>query len=84
MENSFRLLRTFSIAFKILSGVIVVLMGAGLVGVIMARNEPGAIATGPMALNMVFSGVIAFLVFYALGEIIRLLLAIHDRLPPRE
>ena len=83
MEN-FKLLRTFSIAFKLLSWVVVVLMGVGLVGLFMARNEPGANGMGPMALNMVFSGIIAFLLFYALGEIIRLLLAIHDQLSNRE
>ncbi len=79
MENSFKLLRIFSIAFKLLAWVTLVLMAVGLVGLFVARNESGVNVTGAMVLNMAFSGVIAFLLFYALGEIIRLLLAIHDQ-----
>ena len=78
MEN-FKLLRTFSIVFKVLSFVVVVLMGAGLVGIIMSRKEADAGPIGPMAINMVFSGFLGFLVFHALGEIIRILLTIEQQ-----
>ena len=78
MEN-FKLLRIFSITFKVLSFAIIVLMGAGLVGIFMARKEPEAGPVVPMALNMIFSGFIAFLVFYTLGEIIRILFVIEEQ-----
>ena len=83
MEN-FKLLRLFSIVFKILAWGVLVLMGTGLAGLFVARNEPGVHFTGPVALNMIFSGVVAFLFFYAFGEVIRLLLTLLDHLVKRE
>lgn len=84
MEQSFKLLRIFSVVFKILAWVVLVLMGTGLAGLFVARNEPGVNVTGPVALNMVFSGVVAFLFFYAFGETIRLLLTLLDHLVKKE
>ena len=75
MGDSFKLLRIFSVVFKVLAWLVVVLISIGLVGVILSRDPQAS--SPPVLLNMVFSGVVAFLVMYTLGEIIRVLLVIE-------
>lgn len=76
MSNSFGLLKILSVAFKVLACVVLVLMLTGVVGIAMSR-DPSSPFPVPLVLNMVFSGVLAFLMMVAFGEVIRLLLAIE-------
>ena len=76
----FRLLRIFSVLFKVLAWLLLVLMFIGLVGLLLAARGAAAadrVQTTQMMMNMVFSGLVFFLIFFALGEIIRILLAIE-------
>ncbi len=84
MPDSYRLLRVFSIAFKVLALIVLVLMGTGLVGLFVIRRDPEIRVTPQEVANMLFSGTAGFLVFYALGELIRLLLEIRSQLPRKE
>lgn len=84
MSDSYRLLRIFSIAFKVLALVVLVLMASGLVGLFVIRRDPEVRITPPEVANMIFSGTAGFLIFYAFGELIRLLLDIRSQLPPKE
>lgn len=76
MGNSFKLLRIFSVVFKVLAWVVLILIAIGVVGVVMSKNPQTL--NPPVILNMVFSGLVGFLVMYTLGEIIRLLLVIES------
>ena len=78
MSNSFGLLKVLSVVFKVLASVVFVLMLIGVVGMVMSR-EPSTPFPVPLVLNMVFSGLLAFLLLYAFGEVIRLLLAIESQ-----
>ena len=75
MANSFSLLRVLSVAVKVLAFVVLVLMLTGVVGFVMGRDP--SVPLVPLVLNMIFSGVLAFLMMYAFGEVIRLLLVIE-------
>lgn len=75
MGNSFKLLRIFSVVFKVLAWVVLVLIAVGVTGVIMSKDP--AVSTPPVVLNMAFSGIVGFLVMYSLSEIIRVLLIIE-------
>ena len=77
MSDSFGLLRILSAAFKVLACVVLVLMLTGVVGLVMGRDP--SVPLVPLVLNMVFSGILAFLMMYAFGEVIRLLLAIESQ-----
>ena len=74
--NDFRVLKVLSVIFKVVACLMLVLMLTGVVGLVMAR-DPAAPFPGGIVLNMVFSGLLAFLLLYAFGEVIRLLLAIE-------
>ncbi len=76
MGNSFKLLRIFSVVFKVLAWLVLVLIAVGVVGVVLSK-DPDA-NTPPVLLNMLFSGLVGFLVMYTLGEIIRLLLVVES------
>lgn len=84
MLDSYRLLRVFSIAFKILSLIILVLMGVGLAGLLVIRRDPEVRVSAPEVINMIFSGTVGFLLFYAFGDLIRLLLDIRSELSRKE
>ena len=75
MSDSFGLLKILSVAFKVLACVVLVLMLTGVVGLVMGRDP--SVPLVPLVLNMIFSGVLAFLMMYAFGEVIRLLLVIE-------
>lgn len=76
MTGPFGALKIFSVVFKVLGCLMLVLMLTGVVGLVMGRDTSAPFPT-PIVLNMVFSGVLAFLLLYAFGEVIRLLLAIE-------
>lgn len=78
MSSSFGLLKILSVVFKVLAWVVLALMLTGVVGIAMSR-DPSSPVPVPMILNMVFSGVLAFLMMVAFGEVIRLLLAIESQ-----
>ena len=79
MTNTFGLLKILSTVFKILAWVVLLLMLVGLVGTLVANRDPASPVPVPMILNMVFSGILAFLMLFAFGEVIRLLLAIESQ-----
>ena len=76
MGNSFKLLRIFSVVFKVIAGLVLVLVLVGAVGVVMAKDPQ--ISTPQVILNMVFSGLLGFLLMFSLGEIIKVLLLIEQ------
>lgn len=76
MGNSFKLLRIFSVVFKVLAWLVLVLIAVGITGVVLSKDPQAT--TPPVILNMVFSGLVGFLVMYSLGEIIRVLLLIES------
>ena len=76
MGNPFKLLRIFSVVFRVLAWLVLVLIAVGVTGVIVSKDPEAN--TPPVLLNMVFSGLVGFLVLYSLGEIIRLLLVIES------
>ncbi len=79
MTNSFGLLKSLSMVFKVLAWVVLLLMMIGLVGILVSNKDPVSPVPIPMILNMVFSGILAFLMLFAFGEVIRLLLAIEQQ-----
>ena len=79
MTNSFGLLKSLSMVFKVLAWVVLLLMMIGLVGILVSNKDPASPVPIPMILNMVFSGILAFLMLFAFGEVIRLLLAIEQQ-----
>lgn len=78
MSNSFGLLKILSVVFKVLAFLVFALMLAGVVGILVGRDSSGPLPV-PILLNMLFSGVLAFLMLFAFGEVIRLLLAIESQ-----
>jgi hypothetical protein len=79
--EEFKILRIFSVVFKVVAWIMLVLMAVGLFGFFVTYARSGQQQMGwELVFNMLFGGVTAFLVFYAFSETIRLLLAIHDRL----
>ena len=75
MENSFKLLRIFSVVFKVFAWLVLVTISVAIVGVVISKNPQTNIP--PVYINMVMSAGIGFLVMYTMGEIIRLLLVIE-------
>ncbi len=78
MSHSFELLKKLSAVFKVLAFVVLVLMAIGLVGTLMAAKQQGTAVPVPVVVNMVFSGILAFLMMFTLGEVIRILVAIES------
>ena len=76
MGNSFKLLKIFSTAFKVIAGLVLLLVLIGVVGILVARDPQ--INIPQVVLNMLFSGLMGFLIMFSLGEIIRLLLVIEQ------
>ena len=75
MANSFKLLRIFSVVFKIFAWLVLVMISVAIVGVVMSKDPKANIP--PLYINMGMSAVVGFLVMYSAGEIIRLLLVIE-------
>lgn len=77
MGDSFALLKKLSVVFKVLAFFVFILMLVGLVGTIVAARNAQAAAPLPVILNMIFSGILAFLMLFSFGEVIRVLLTIE-------
>ena len=75
MANSFKLLRIFSVVFKIFAWLVLVMISVAIVGVVMSKDTKANIP--PVYINMGMSAEVGFLVMYSAGEIIRLLLVIE-------
>lgn len=73
---SFRLLEVIAVLFKILAWVVLLLMAVGVVGLLVGSDSDNPLSF-PILLNMIFSGLVGFLLFFALGEIVRVLLTIE-------
>ena len=78
MEKRFRLLIVFSILFKIIACATVLTMVIGLVGLFVG-GKTQEVPLLPLALNMVVQLLVTALIFYALGEVIRILLVIEEQ-----
>lgn len=78
MENRFRLLKVFSATFKVLAIVMLVLMVVGIVGIVTGE-KPQGVPIVQVVTNMMVGLVVTSLMFYSLGEIIRVLLKIEEQ-----
>lgn len=78
MENRFKVLRVFSVIFKVTAFLSLVFLGIGVAGV-AAGGMPEGVARGQVVLNMLISFSVSFLVLYSFGEIIRLLLIVEEQ-----
>lgn len=76
MANSFKLLRIFSVMFKVFAWLVLVMIAVALVGVVMSKDPQAN--TPPVYVNMVMTAAVGFLSLYSVGEIIRLLLVIES------
>ena len=74
---NFKLLKIFSVIFKILAWVIVLVGLVGTVGLFMKGGTPEVPKT--MSISILTQSLVLFLVFYTFGEIIRLLLVLEER-----
>jgi len=79
MTNSFGLLKILSIVFKVLAWVVLLLMMIGLVGNLITNKELSGPPLVQAIVNTVLSSIMAFLMLFAFGEVIRLLLAIEQQ-----
>ncbi len=76
MSNSFKLLRIFSVVFKVFAWLVLVMIAVALVGVVMSK-DPDA-NPPPVYINMIMTAAVGFLALYSVGEIIRVLLLIES------
>ena len=77
MNEPFNLLRVAALLFKVIAWFVLILMAVGIVALLIGSDAQTPLPV-PVLLNMVFSGLVGFLLFFALGEIVRLLLAIES------
>ena len=77
MPNSFGLLKNLSVVFKVLACIVFVLMMIGVVGTVVSSKNQATPVPTPLILNMAFSGLLAFLMLFTFGEIIRILMTIE-------
>lgn len=78
MEKRFKVLRIFSVIFKMIAAICIVFLGIGLAGVVTGAR-PENVPLAQVILNVTISFLVSFLTFYSLGEIIRLLLVIEEQ-----
>ena len=76
MSDPFGVLKVLSVVLKVLACLMLILMLTSVVGMLVSRDAANPFPA-PAVLNMVFSGILAFLLLYSFGEVIRLLLAIE-------
>jgi hypothetical protein len=77
MEKKFKLLRTFGVVFKVLAWAALVIGAIGTVGVLVTGGTPET----PRAMSIVILivGALYFVIFYTIGEVVKLLLAIEEQ-----
>jgi hypothetical protein len=76
MNEPFKLLKISALLFKVIAWFVLILMAVGIVALLIGSDAQAPLPV-PVLLNMVFSGLVGFLLFFALGEIVRVLLAIE-------
>ena len=75
MEDRFKLLKIFGLLFKVMGWAALVVGIVGAVGVLVGGGAPQT--PRAVSLAVFLSSALYFILFYTLGEIIRLLLAIE-------
>lgn len=78
MEDRFKLLRIFSVIFRVLAWAGLVLGFLGIGGILVNAKGASAALRGTAVLNLLIRALLFFLVFYTAGETIRVLLAIEQ------
>ncbi len=76
MQN-FRLLRIFGVIFKVFAWIIIVIGLIGTVSLFLKGGTPEVPRT--LSISILTQSAVLFLVFYALGEVIKLLLVLEER-----
>lgn len=76
MNKPFKLLPICSVLFKVFAWLFLLLMLASVVGILMVQGVPQA-AKLQNLLSYAVTGIVLFVTFYALGEMVRLLLVIE-------
>ena len=80
MENRFRVLKVFSVVFKVLSFATLVVMGIGIVGVVMGRKSlPPNVSPVQIIMSQLIGLSVSSLICYTFGEISRILRVIEER-----
>ena len=74
---NFKLLKIFGVVFKILAWVILAVGLVGTVGLFIKSGSSDVPKT--MSISILTQSLILFLIFYALGEVIKLLLILEER-----
>ncbi|MBI3318895.1 MAG: hypothetical protein HYZ90_07155 [Candidatus Omnitrophica bacterium] len=77
MENRFRQLKVLGVVFKVVAWGAGIVGAVGAVGTLMSGGSPGT-PRGVSAMILLVSA-LYFVIFYTVGEVIRLLLAIEER-----
>lgn len=77
MEKKFKLLHLFGTVFKVLAWAALVIGVIGTVGVLVTGGTPET----PRAMSAVILivGALYFVIFYTVGEVIKVLLAIEEQ-----
>ncbi len=77
MERNFKLLRVFSVFFKVFAWVALIIGLIGVVGILMKGGTPETPKT--LSISMLAVSLLYFVIFYAAGDAIRLLLVLEER-----
>lgn len=77
LGGPFQFLRIAATLFKVLAWLVLILMLVGVAGILVGMRGEEMPLPFPVILNMFFSGAVGFLVFFSLGEVIRLLLSLE-------
>ena len=77
MEDRFRLLKIFSKVFKVVAWAALVIGLVGVVGILISGGTPET--PRAMALQVLLSAALSFVIFYTIAEVIRLLLVIAEQ-----
>ncbi len=76
MDNRFKLLKIFGVLFKILAGLSIAIGLVGAVGVLINGGTP-EVPRGISVAILLQAGIL-FVIFYAVSEIIKILLVIEE------
>lgn len=77
MENRFALLKNFGIIFKVVAWAALIIGLVGAVGVLVGGGTPEA--PRGVSLVILLVSLLYFLIFYTVGELIRVLLVIEEQ-----
>ncbi len=76
--RNFKLLKVFGVVFKVFAWIILIIGLVGTVGLFIKGASPEVPKT-QMIISILTQSLVLFLVFYALGEVIKLLLVLEER-----